>query len=290
MLEFELNFLELLEKTRSVFLNNFFEIITMPGEETLIVILLAILYFMYDKEAAKRIFYITVTSLSVNNIIKNFFKVPRPFSTGKITCVRPETATGYSFPSGHTQNTATWTSAFAIKYKKRWMIAGSIVLTLAVGFSRLYLGAHYPSDVIAGIILGLTISFFGSVIYDRIKNKNMLYVSTVLIMTPFAVYFLFGADPLYEDFYKIYGLLAGLAISSPFEEKYVSFDYAISKPKKILRVIISVVIALITKEISKGFLPTQTLSIELIGEAVRYFLLVFIVFGILPFFFKKFKM
>ena len=60
------------------------------------------LWFAVDKKLAQQVFFVTATSLSVNGIIKNFAKVPRPFTKG-VSCVRLDTATGYAFPSGHTQ-------------------------------------------------------------------------------------------------------------------------------------------------------------------------------------------
>ena len=116
----ELALLQQLQHLRNGFLNNLFELITMLGEEVLLVLLIISLWFSYDKHLARKIFFITTVSLSINSILKNFLRIPRPFSTGKITCVRPDTATGYSFPSGHTQNFATWSSTLTIAFKKKW--------------------------------------------------------------------------------------------------------------------------------------------------------------------------
>lgn len=101
MFVFELAFLKWLEGLRTSFLNALFEGVTMLGEETLIILLVVALWFAVDKKLAQQVFFVTATSLSVNGIIKNFAKVPRPFAKG-ISCVRLDTATGYSFPSGHT--------------------------------------------------------------------------------------------------------------------------------------------------------------------------------------------
>ena len=119
MFAFELEFLKWLEGLRTSFLNVFFEGITLLGEETLIILLVVALWFAVDKKLAQQVFFVTATSLSLNGIIKNFAQVPRPFTKG-ISCVRPDTATGYAFPSGHTQGFATWSSFFAAKFKKAW--------------------------------------------------------------------------------------------------------------------------------------------------------------------------
>ena len=67
----ELEFLKLLEGLRTDVLNKIFECITILGEEIPMVFIIAILYFAFDKKMAQKIFYITVTSLSCNGIIKN---------------------------------------------------------------------------------------------------------------------------------------------------------------------------------------------------------------------------
>ena len=174
MFGWEIEFLKQLEGIRTPFLNTLFEYVTMPGEETVLVVLIATIFFAVNKELAKRILFITLTSLGINGIVKNIAKVPRPFADGKISCVRGETATGYSFPSGHTQNFATWSMAFATKFKKLWMYVFSIGFTVLVAFSRLYLGAHYPSDVIVGATLGILTAIILSRVYDKVQNKNNL--------------------------------------------------------------------------------------------------------------------
>lgn len=260
----------------------------MVGEETVAIILVAVIYIMFDKELARRLFFITAASLGVNSIVKNFVKRPRPFSVGAVTCVRSNTATGYSFPSGHTQNVATWSTALAIRFKKFRLMLFAVLVTALVAFSRMFLGAHYPSDVIAGAIFGIAFAFICSGAYDRVSNKNILYGAVILILAPFAILFLFHADPLYADFYKLYGMFLGAFCSVLFEEKYVAFDYDTAVWKKILRVVIAVILAFVIKEGIKKLFVFESVQLLLIGGMIRYFILVFTVFGLYPLLFKKF--
>jgi len=290
MFSSEILFLKHLEYLRTEFFNNFFEGITILGEETIYIILICIIYFIFDKKLAQKLFFIAATSIGINCIIKNTVKLPRPFSDGKVTCVRPETATGYSFPSGHTQNTATCSSAFAIIFKKCSLIIFAVITTLLVGFSRLYLGAHYPSDVICGIILGVGLSYFFNHLYDKTENKNILYLITGIIITVFAVIYMFNPDPNFIDFYKFYGLFLGFIFAVNFEEKFVSFDYSCSIIKKIFRVIIGVTLSFVLKEAIKLLFSTSSIRLLFALNSLRYFILVAVVFGILPMVFKKLNM
>ena len=82
MFGFELDFLKWLEGLRTDFLNTVFEGITFLGEETLVILLVVALWFAVDKKLAQKVFFITVTSLSLNGIIKILPGSPVPLPRG----------------------------------------------------------------------------------------------------------------------------------------------------------------------------------------------------------------
>ena len=88
MFSFEINVLLFLQNLRTDLLNVLMQGITMLGEEVIIVLVIAILYFCIDKKFAQKLLYTVLTSIGINGIVKNLVRFPRPFSTGKITCVR----------------------------------------------------------------------------------------------------------------------------------------------------------------------------------------------------------
>lgn len=289
MFAFELEFLKWLEGLRTNFLNAVFEGITLFGEETLIILLVVALWFAVDKKLAQQVFFVTATSLSVNGIIKNFAKVPRPFTKG-VSCVRLDTATGYAFPSGHTQGFATWSSFFAVKFKKTWLTILVAVLVGLVAFSRLYLGAHYPSDVIVGIALGVGIAILGNYLFEKVKDLKKLYLGTLLILTPFIVYFLFVADPLFADLFKTFGMVGGMVVVSFLDEKTEPLSYDVVWWKKLIRVVVGVVLAVALKEVIKMANVFDVIQISLLIDALRYFIVVMAVGYLCPLIFKKIKL
>ena len=289
MFKFELDVLLFLQNIRTDILNVILQGITMLGEEVVMVLVIAILYFCIDKKFAQKLFFITVSSAGINGIIKNLVRFPRPFATGKIICVREDTATGYSFPSGHTQTFASMSTTIAKKLKKPLVTFLVGILIVLVAFSRMYLGAHYPSDVVVGAVLGVVLALIGTSLFDKVENKKVLYLATIILLTPFAVMFLINPDEHFEDFYKIFGMLIGFLFAVMFEEKYASLEYNISWGKKVLRVVIGIVAALLIKEGIKVFNVFDSLRMNLVFDAFRYCALVFVTLGICPWIFKKMK-
>lgn len=289
MFSFELDFLKWLEGCRSEFLNALFEGITIIGEETIMILIVVTLWYAVNKLWAQKILFVTASSLSINVIIKNFTMIPRPFAKG-ISCVRPDSATGYSFPSGHTQMFSTWSTLFAIKYKKPWLSILTGVLIFLVGFSRLYLGAHYPSDVVVAIILGVGLSFFGYMLFDKIEDTKKLYLATLIIFTPFIIYFLIKADPLFEDIYKLFGMIGGLTLVAFIDEKCEDLSYSVAWWKKLFRVVIGVAVAFVLKEGIKALNVFESVQISLLFDVLRYFIVIFSLGFLCPLLFKKIKL
>ena len=164
-----------------------------------------------------------------------------------------------------------------------------LFLSALVGFSRIYLGAHYPSDVAVGLILGIFFAYFGNLIYDKVQNKHILYFIFLLILTPFTIFFMLNPDPLFEDYFKLFGMQAGFTLAVIFEEKFVNLEKSNVVWKNILRIVICVVLALVIKEALKALFVTDILRLSLILDAARYFVLVFLILGICPWVFKKLK-
>lgn len=286
MFAFELEFLRYLESMRTELGNVVFQGITLLGEETLMILLVVTLWFAVNKQLAQRLLFITAGSLCVNGILKNLVQAPRPFTQG-IRCVRPDTATGYSFPSGHTQGFATWSTAFAILSRKVWLGVLVGVLIVLVGFSRLYLGAHYPSDVVVGILLGVGIAFGGNMLFDRVRDTGRLFLGTVLAFTPFFVYFLFAPNALFADAYKTFGMLCGMTLVVYLDQGQATLAYDVPWWKKLLRIVIGVALAMVLKEGIKALNVFGILQVSLVFDAVRYFVVVFVVGYWCPLLFRR---
>ena len=288
MFAFELQFLKWLESIRTGFLTAVFEGITILGEETLIILLVVALWFAVDSRLAQKVFFVTICSTGLNGVVKNIAQVPRPFDKG-ITPVRQETATGFSFPSGHTQNFATCSTLFAIQLKKKWFTVLVSVLMALVAFSRLYLGVHYPSDVIVGLAFGIGMAFLGNYLFEYFKDEKKLYLAVFAIFVPFIVYFLIVANERFADFFKVFGMMGGLTLIGFLQKKDNPISYDVAWWKKLIRIVIGVAIAFALKEGLK-VLKMGNLHIDLMLDTLRYFAVVFAVGYLCPLLFKKVKL
>lgn len=227
----ELNILKIIQSIANPFLDILFSIFTFIGEGNVITFLFILIYWTYDKKLGEYLGFSIFTSLLFNNFIKDVVKAERPIGKEGIRSLRIETATGASFPSGHSQSSATFYGSYAIYKNKSFIYKVSIILVVLVGISRLYLGVHYPKDVLFGIFFGVICSVICYKLFNKFQNKIKLYLIVLIIFIP---------DLLIndsKDFLKSIGGYIGFILGIYLEKKYVKFSTDISFKRKIIRLI-----------------------------------------------------
>ena len=127
---------------------------TFLGSEYCFLFLMPVLYWCLDVGVGARLAVVLIFSNGLNGLFKIAFHLSRPYWIDpRVQALSSEPT--YGLPSGHAMNSTTTWGFLAAQVKKWWAWVGAGVLIVMVSFSRLYLGMHFPTDVLAGWILGV---------------------------------------------------------------------------------------------------------------------------------------
>jgi len=129
------------------------EVFTFLGSELFFLVLMPAVLWCYDASIGVRTGLALLTSASFNGILKLVFRLPRPFWID--SRVQPWTAeASYGLPSGHAQNAIVVWGYLADRLRRSWVTAAAFILIVGISISRMYLGVHFPTDVLGGWIVG----------------------------------------------------------------------------------------------------------------------------------------
>ena len=174
LLNLDIGFLLFLqESVRNPILNSIMIFVTSLGNGGMIWIVATVLLMIPKKTRKVGITSAVALLLSLiinNNIIKNTVQRPRPFATFKELQIIVPIPSEFSFPSGHTASSFAAASVFFRQLPKKLGLP-SVILAGIIGFSRLYVGVHYPTDVIAGVIMGILLSYLAEILVNFIGMK-----------------------------------------------------------------------------------------------------------------------
>ena len=271
----EVQVIKWIQSFRSDFLDSFFEGVTMFGEELVYIVIFSILYWCFDKREAIKIILIFLISVLINGVLKETFMRERPIGVEGIFSLREHTAEGYAFPSGHTQSAATFFYYIAYKLKNKWVTLGSTIMIVLVATSRLYLGVHWLTDVLGGIVLAIIIVRVGLVVFEEISDRKLL----ITLVLSNVLYLFFANDGLTV----ITAIITGAVIGMLLEQRFVNFERTATKAS-ILRVLIGLLVVMLLKEGVKVILPET-----MFFDYIRYTLIGLWVAVGAPFTFLKVK-
>jgi len=282
-----MEFLLFLESVRTPFLDFIFNIITHFGDEAVAVVVLTVFLWCGNKSMAYNMLYCTFFNLGTNQLLKNIFKIPRPWvKNPELTIVESarDAASGYSFPSGHTANATVLFGCIAAKIKGIWKKILLIVLIFLIGFSRMYLGVHSPADVITSWVIGgafvIGISAANQLAEKSNKADIILNAALVLYAIIIVIYMEFMKSPAdansmdgLKNGYTILGLALGLVMARYADKYKLKWDTKASVWGQILKCICGISLIALT-----AFAVRQPAKFITGGHyshyAIRYFLIV----------------
>jgi undecaprenyl-diphosphatase len=276
-----------LESIRTPFLDGFFSAVTHLGEETIFIVLGILIFWCVNKREGYYILSIGLIGTVVYQFLKLFCRIPRPWVQDEsftiVESARAE-ATGYSFPSGHTQTAVGLFGGVARWHKNLWLRIGCIILAALVALSRMYLGVHTPLDVGVAIVTAVVLIF---VLYplvhkatDKERTMRILFGAMTLLAVANVLYVSLSAFPADIDMdnlthgtknaYTMLGCIAGLWLSFEVESRYIRFETKSVWWVQVLKMVLGLALVLAVKE---GFkIPLRAIfGTHNLGDAIRYF-------------------
>ncbi len=299
----EMQFLKTLEAIRNPVLNWILQGFTYLGEETVFMVLAIVFFWCVDKWRGYYLLAAGFLGTVLSQTMKLIWRVPRPWVRDpSFTVVESAQsgATGYSFPSGHSQSAACTLGGIARDTKRRWLRWVLPLAVLLVGFSRMYLGAHYPSDVVVGLALGVfAVLLMHPIIRKARQSVKFMYgflFAMLLLTAGYLAYVLlypFPAevrimDPVTQtsnwenglkNAWTLLGCVLGLIVSYTADRK-TQFSEKAPLLGQICKVVLGLAILVGLRVVLKKLFGL--ISEELCWNALRYFCMVVFAGAIWP--------
>ena len=293
-----------LESIRTPFFDKLMGLVTNLGGEAVFIVAAIIVFWCLNKSCGYYMMTVGFAGTIINQFLKLWFRIPRPWVKDPnftiVESARAE-ATGYSFPSGHTQNAFAVFGAPARFFKNTALRIIFILLIALTAFSRMYVRVHTPLDVGVSIIVGTILVF---VIYpffrDMDKSPKKVYIifSIFIVLAAAFVAFVelydFPADIDAENYasglknaYMILFCAIGLMLTFFIDTKYVHFPTQAVWWAQIIKVVVGLAILLALKSVLKA--PLLALfGGHSIAHGVRYFIVILFAGIVWPMTFKFF--
>lgn len=297
-----MGFLYLLEKIRIPILNEVMLAITTLGEETAFLVIALVLFWCVDKYLGYYTLSVGFVGVIGNQFLKLLFRIPRPWVIDPDFTILEQAraaATGYSFPSGHTQSAVGTFGSIAYVVKRKGIRIGAVVIAALVAFSRMYIGVHTPLDVGVSVVIAVILIFAIHPLIYKKEHKLMPILFGIMLLLSvgylcFAEFYPFPADMDLDNYvhgvesaYTLLGALMGMFAVYYLDKKYIHFETNAVWWVQICKVVAGLILVLIIKS---GLKPCLNMLFgAYFGRAIRYFLVVLTAGALWPLTFKWFS-
>lgn len=230
-----------LESIRVPWLDTVMAAITHLGEETVFMVAALFVFWCVSKRHGYYLLAIGFAGTVLNQFLKLLFRIPRPWvldSDFTIVESARAQATGYSFPSGHSQNAIGTFGGIARFTRRKWVRAAAIVVAVLVPLSRMYLGVHTPLDVGVAAVIAVALVFALYPLMERSDSRHGVMGAVLAVMLALAAGYLlfvslypFPADvdaanlaSGVENAWKLLGATVGMLVGWWLDVRFIHFD------------------------------------------------------------------
>ena len=230
-----------LESIRVPWLDTVMAAITHLGEETVFMVAALFVFWCVSKRHGYYLLAIGFAGTVLNQFLKLLFRIPRPWvldSNFTIVESARAQATGYSFPSGHSQTAIGTFGGIARFTRRKWVRVAAIVVAVLVPLSRMYLGVHTPLDVGVAAVIAVALVFALYPLMERSDSRHGVMGAVLAVMLALAVGYLlfvslypFPADvdaanlaSGVENAWKLLGATVGMLVGWWLDVRFIHFD------------------------------------------------------------------
>lgn len=249
-MQWEADLIHALQSARNGFSDTFWKLVTYLGEEMFVVAVMMFVFWCVDKRKGFKFINIYFMSVAIVAGLKVLVHRVRPFNAygdnGYVESIG-EKSSDYCFPSGHTNSISTLATLSVKEFPRarKFTLPIGIALVLLVMFSRMYLGQHYLTDVLAGACTGVVIVLGLSFLYDLLKNREE-YIAFVLV--PLAVVAsvfvgVFGEGEMLETALTLTGIMTSVYIGYFIEKRVVRFNVKSALWQQIVKYVLGASVA-----------------------------------------------
>ena len=286
------------EKLRQPWLDRIMLVFTEFGGEILFMALAIGMYWCYSKRTGYYMLSVGLLGTVFNQFLKLAFRISRPWiQDPEFTIVEAARAdaTGYSFPSGHTQNAASTMLCPALMTRHKGVKIALWAAYFLIAISRMYLGVHTPLDVGVSLVLGLALVFVLRPLFAQGEPAPRRMYALLGVMLALAVLYAvyvevwpFPADIELDNLehgtknaYTLLGAVSGMLLSYWLDQRYVRFTVKGSLPAQLVKLVLGLALTIGLRVVLKKPL-NALLAGAPVADAIRYFCMVVFAAGIWP--------
>lgn len=242
----DLGISQFFQTMESGFANFFFGFFYYLANPLLLLFAGGALYFLVGKKFTYRFMTVAMATLFLNGILKLMFNRPRPYraddSIRLIIETDPVNVSGNSMPSGHAMMAAGYPVVVLREYgygaggkKRLWLFILMPVVALMIGLCRIYMGAHYFTDIIAGFAIGFALACLIEFAFAKLKDKIFLWA---LVVIPFILLGL--ALIKQEDSCSVAaGIIIPLLVGGYLDHKFLKLNDGATILTRIIRAVVA---------------------------------------------------